>query len=84
MAAALEKSLRIQPQTPSLDNQMEEGMAKRPLNVSIEAELIEFLKKMAAQRNVSVSAWISRLLSDWRDSGVEPISDTTRKRKAFR
>ena len=58
---------------------MKEGMAKRPLNVSIEAELIDFIKKMAEERNVSVSAWLSRLLSDWRDSGVEPISDTRKR-----
>jgi hypothetical protein len=55
-------------------------MAKKPLNVSVEAELIDFLKKMAAERNVSVSAWLSRLLSDWRDSGVEPVSDAALKR----
>ena len=55
-------------------------MSKKPLNVSIEAELIDFLKQMASQRNVSVSAWLSRLLSDWRDSGVEPVSDAARKR----
>jgi predicted DNA-binding ribbon-helix-helix protein len=55
-------------------------MSKKPLNVSIEAELIDFLKQMAAERNVSVSAWLSRLLSDWRDSGVEPVSDAARKR----
>ena len=54
-------------------------MAKKALNVSIEAELIDFIKKMAEERNVSVSAWLSRLLSDWRDSGVEPISDTRKR-----
>lgn len=52
---------------------------KADITISLPVELLEFWKRQCKTRAVSRSAWLARLIADWRLTEIEPTSHDIRR-----